>query len=130
MSADERLAAVLAEHVDIEGFVDFELYRNYAACACGWWSTTDQEAGHRAHVATALREAGYVHRDEVTGARTAVDAVLIELEDWGQALVRADGAMNIPGHHTMVQTGPVGRDIGAYVTRIRTALAGCGGSDE
>ncbi|MGI8682056.1 MAG: hypothetical protein ACR2JO_07995 [Mycobacteriales bacterium] len=60
MSAVERLEAVLMEH-DVSRVLTAQ-NRDTWECDCGWFGTG---RAHFAHVAAALREAGYVHRDQV-----------------------------------------------------------------
>ena len=69
-SADERLATVLAEHEAVIGY-DGEAEE----CKCGLGSARDDDLGwdrHRAHLAAALRDAGWVDQD--TFARAVDDS--------------------------------------------------------
>lgn len=91
-----RLAALLAEHAEVEGFTDGTdggVWRNYA-CSCGWWSTADQQSDFRAHVAATLAAAGLGFVGEAERERDEALRAYAEREQrWHWNLIREANAI-------------------------------------
>ena len=99
----DPLVTILAAHLPRDRWDPYGIPTG-TYCTCGDWEGdyfADGEAGpFDAHLAAAIRDAGWVHRDEVAGAREAViDAWRVIDEDRWLAVEEADAALAAVTEH-------------------------------